>query len=545
VNFLEASRLAAGAAQAPALPIRLAMSGLAPQLDVFLGAAAAVRGRKIEIETLPYGTLGQFLHSPVPDEKTEILLLAPWDLVPELDWRTGFGSSPLEADTVLGSAQSLLKGISNRAHARILYMPVSVPPNLPSHAAGLRLETDLADLVLAAGGQLLEASSFSLDAYLQVGSYLASSELDRVAHRIVDAALAPSYGQAKVLVTDLDNVVWKGVVAEAGLDGIEYGPEGEGFGHFLYQTFLRSLERAGILLCAVSRNDPLDARAPLESGRMILGIENLVTVVASYHAKSAQIAALAQELNLGLDAMVFVDDNPIELAEVRRSLPEVTCVHFPPRRNDLPAFFDRLRGLFSREDLTEEDRERSALYRRRLSTMAPVEAQGEDLTDFLASLGMELVIHNRTQGDRTRVVQLINKTNQFNLNGKRWTDDEVGALLEAGGRLHGATLSDRSGSHGEILACLESPDRVIEVLVMSCRVFQRRVEHAFLGYLAELPQPPVSLRFGSTDRNEPFRHFLADLEWTPDESGVVSFDASAVRDRFAAGLPLTLRSAES
>jgi len=269
---------------------------------------------------------------------------------------------------------------------------------------------------------------------------------------------------------------------------------------------------------------------------MTLGLDDFVVVLASYNAKSAQIASIAEQLNLGLDAFVFVDDNPIELAEVSAQLAGVQCLQFPSRDEELPSFFRELAGLFAKREITEEDRQRTDLYRARLASMAPSDATGADLTTFLRDLEMRLVVHDRTIGDRTRAVQLINKTNQFNLNGRRITDDEVAAILSAGGRLFGATLSDRNGSQGEILSCLIDSAGMIRAFVMSCRVFQRRVEHAFLAWLAE-NGPPIGLDFTETPRNEPIRQFMQDPAFIMTDT-VVTFDAPTFAARHRGDLSL-------
>ena len=326
----------------------------------------------------------------------------------------------------------------------------------------------------------------------------------------------------KVLVTDLDNVMWSGVVGEDGLDGIRYLSEGAGFRHFLYQTLLSKLKREGALLAAVSRNDDELASGPFRSGRMTLGLDDFVAVVASYNAKSAQIREIARHLNLGLDSFVFVDDNAIEIEEVSAAIPEIRVVQFPKHDDALPAFFAELSRLFRRGVVTLEDSNRTAMYQRRLETMAPTGVAGADLTEFLRGLEMALTIHDRSQGDRARAVQLINKTNQFNLNGRRVTDEDVGDVLARGGRLYTCTLSDRTGSHGEILSCLIDAEGTVQSLVMSCRVFQRRVEHAFLVWLSNRDDPPRTLAFEETPRNEPMRQFLEDRAFGPIGTGAIA-----------------------
>jgi FkbH-like protein len=151
---------------------------------------------------------------------------------------------------------------------------------------------------------------------------------------------------------------------------------------------------------------------------------------------------------------------------------------------------------------------------------------------------MTLTIHDRSRGDRTRAVQLINKTNQFNLNGSRVTDEDVAAILQSGGRLLSATLSDRSGSHGEILACLVTADSAITALVLSCRVFQRRVEYAFLAWLASQPSPPRGAHWASTPRNAPLRQFLGEVAGPLNGAGLVRLDPAAITTRYARDVDL-------
>ena len=352
------------------------------------------------------------------------------------------------------------------------------------------------------------------------------------------ALLAPERAPAKVLVTDLDNTLWAGVIAEEGTEGIAFRPEGAGFRHHAYQGLLDGFgAKASCWPRSREMTQPWcslpSSRAPWCSPRR-----------TSWRCWRAIMPSRRRSVNspcncnLGLDAFVFVDDNPVERNEVERAMPEVRTLPFPEHDDRLPAFLDELAAHFERRDLTEEDRQRTSLYRLQLEGMAPAEATGSDLTAFLADLQMRLTMHDRTGGDRTRAVQLINKTNQFNANGRRWSDEDVAALLAKGGRLFGASLADRSGSHGEVIACLVSPDGVIESLVMSCRVFQRRAEYAFLAALAALAPPPSAVRYAITERNEPFRQFAADPTFAALESGLLRWDAAAFADAHAAALSL-------
>jgi FkbH-like protein len=376
-----------------------------------------------------------------------------------------------------------------------------------------------------------------LSSYFESGNPLASQSLSEVAERVIQAALTARREPKKVLVTDLDNTLWNGVVGEDGVDGIAYAPEGRGYPFLTYQTLLRKLRQEGVILAAVSRNDADLAMAPFRRGQMTLRETDFVAIIASYNSKSAQISQLAQELNLGLDSFVFLDDNPIELEEVGLALPAVERVLFEGKPAALPDLFERLATLFGKATLTEEDAKRTEMYRIRLKSATPSIAQGADLTGFLASLEMRLAVRERALGDHARCLQLINKTNQFNFNGRRISEAELESTLKAGGRLIGATLDDRNGTHGEVIACLIDAEGTIEAFVMSCRVFQRRAEFAFIGWLAAQPYAPRQYRYVPTERNEPVRMFLEQLRQSTSE-GLIPFEGSRVATECAADLAL-------
>lgn len=536
MNFLEAHRIVTAFRGGDPLAFLLAISGTPDKLDLFLRAAAARRERSAHVRTLPFSTLAQALLTEQADGEIEVFVLFPWDLVPEADWRSGVPSPSPEEGAVRERALAFVDRLARRRGARVLYIAAPMPPLFPDAAAGAAFESWLLSVAQSAGAELLPASCFSLASYLANGSPFAGTRLGEIAEAVIELAQRPPAEPRKVLVTDLDNVMWGGVIGEDGLEGIHCGPEGVGYRFFLYQTLLAKLQREGTLLAAVSRNDTDLALAPFRAGGMTLQERDFVCILASYNAKSAQIAEIATRLNLGLDAFVFVDDNAIELAEVAAQLPGVRCVRFPPGDEGLPPLFAELSALFARRAVTGEDRERTALYRRRMEGMAPSTAEGADLTAFLRTLEMALAIHDRSSGDRTRAVQLINKTNQFNLNGRRVTDDDVAAILAAGGRLYTATLSDRTGSHGEVLACLMDVHGVVRSLVLSCRVFQRRVEYAFLAWLAGQRPPPSALEFTETPRNEPMRRFVTEPAF--DRGDPMRFDASAFATAHADDLGL-------
>ena len=539
MKFLEARKLVDGFTGGPDLDLELKLSGSYEPFELYLRAGAARLGRNLRFSALPFGTLAQALRTEPANPRAEVLLLVPWDLVPEADWRTGVpGSADFGAFGRAAAETAALVARRVRAGARALYVPASIPPIMSSPAQSAALARQLESLALEAGASVLSPAAFSLAGYLANGCPLGGAAIGDVAVQIVDAVVTKVPEPKKLLVTDLDNVVWAGGIAEDGLDGVAFKAHGTGYRHFVYQTMLKRLRADGAILAAVSRNDADVVIAPFRNGHMTLGEEDFVSVLASYHAKSAQIRELVTRLNLGLNSVVFVDDNPIELAEVSLALPEVQCIAFPPRDDAFAPFLDSIAAAFARTEVTAEDRERTERYRRMLDGIAPSDVGGADLQRFLESLGMSLTIQDRSRGDRTRVVQLINKTNQFNQNGGRVTDEEVARILAEGGKLYGASLEDRSGSHGEILACLIGGDHRIVSFVMSCRVFQRRVEHAFLAWLMRQADPPVGLTWSRTPRNEPFATFLEQVLGATPPEGSVELPREQVQGACASALPL-------
>ena len=527
MKFLEAHQLVSRSTGGSSLPFLLAMSGTPDPLELYVRAHAAKLGHAAEIRTLAFNTLQQTLIEQPREGEREVFLLTPWDLVPALDWRTGIPPETPDIAMARDFADEVIRRVRARERARLVYLDAPVPPAFGRPERAEEICATLKALVLSAGGRVLPRDAFQLSSYLSSGCPVGGNSLSSVGLRIAQAAIGAEPARMKVLITDLDNVMWSGVIGEDGVAGIACGPDGRGFKHFLYQSLLSKLQRSGVLLAAVSRNDPDLAAAPFVARRTAIGQDAFVCIVASYSAKSSQIRRIAEQLNLGLDSMVFVDDNPVELEEVSSQLPSVTCVPFPDNDDALPSLLNRLASLFASDVLTAEDRERTEMYRRRLAGMVPSDAAGADLSGFLRQLEMRLTIHDRSQGDRTRAVQLINKTNQFNLNGRRVSDDEVSSVLAQGGKLFTASLSDRHGEHGEILSYLANADGVVESFVLSCRVFQRRVEHAFMCWLVDAGLAPSVLRFAETARNEPIQQFLRGEGFAKSDTGDVGLDAAA------------------
>ncbi len=232
MNFLEAKRLADSFEGGPPLPFVLALSGTPDKLDVFLSAAAALKGRRAQVRTLPFNTLSQWLFGP-PSGETEVLVLLPWDFIPEADWRSGVPRALQDEETIRARAQATADRIARRHDARVLYLPAPLPPLFSAPARNAELEAWLHSLAAGLGAHMLPPEAFSLGSYLANGSPFAGPRLMETSAAITQAALRQLSPTRKVLVTDLDNVMWHGVIGEDGLEGIRCAPEGVGFRFFL------------------------------------------------------------------------------------------------------------------------------------------------------------------------------------------------------------------------------------------------------------------------------------------------------------------------
>jgi FkbH-like protein len=319
----------------------------------------------------------------------------------------------------------------------------------------------------------------------------------------------------KVLVLDLDNTLWGGVIGDDGLEGIELGdtsPRGEAFKAF--QKYIASLKERGVLLAVCSKNDHAKAVEPFEKHpEMALRMEDIVSFKANWDSKADNIRAMAAELNLGLDSFVFVDDNPAEIEIVRQFAPEVTTILLGP---DPAGYAGQLQDcrLFEPRTITAEDAERTSQYRSDVQRKE-LHASVTDMDSYLESLNMEAVISEFTPVDVPRLSQLINKSNQFNLTTRRRSEAEVIAVMNDPGQVgYSVRLKDRFGDHGLISIVIgkKNGDTMhIDTWIMSCRVLKRQVEEEVLNELARLAQARGCARLEGvylpTAKNEMVRDF--------------------------------------
>ena len=294
----------------------------------------------------------------------------------------------------------------------------------------------------------------------------------------------------KVLVLDLDNTLWGGVIGEDGLGGIVLGPpsaRGEAFATF--QRYVLELKERGILLAVCSKNNLEDAQLPfLHHDATVLHLDDFAIFRANWLDKPTNLHEIAQKLNLGLDSFVFIDDNPIERALVRGQIPEVSV---PELEKDPATFIDVLeRGLyFESLTLSQEDRERHESYRGNV-LREEMQAAAGSLEDFLRGLNMEAVTGPFDDNVLSRIVQLIGKTNQFNLTSRRHSEETVRRMISSEEYwTRYFKLRDRFGDNGLVglMIARALPDLTatweIDTWLMSCRVIGRGMERFMIRTL--------------------------------------------------------------
>lgn len=319
----------------------------------------------------------------------------------------------------------------------------------------------------------------------------------------VSPAAAPLYGDLvarllaagqglsrKCLVLDLDNTLWGGIVGDDGLAGLVLGQgSAEGEAYLGLQAYARDLMGRGVVLAVVSKNDAANALEVFDDHpEMLLRRGDIAAFLANWDDKAQNLRRVAAALGIGLDALVFVDDNPFERELVRAELPMVAVPELP---EDPSGYADRIAqaGYFEALGVTEEDRARAGHYAANAERAAAA-AQAADLPSYLAGLDMRLLWRPFDAVGLARIVQLVNKTNQFNLTTRRTSEEAVRALMadpDAVGLQF--RLVDRLGDNGMIGVAIarrtEADTFVIDTWLMSCRVLGRRVEAAMLAVLAE------------------------------------------------------------
>ncbi|MDP8957903.1 MAG: HAD-IIIC family phosphatase [Actinomycetota bacterium] len=487
--------------------VALLSSYTSVQLAPLLRLAALRQGIYVELYQPDYGQYRQEIidgRSRLYEFEPDFVIIAPHEgdlALPK------FSQDPEEDVAVeLSRWESLWRLVQERLRGRVIQHNFAIRPEQAMGHLGARLPgsryvmTQMlnARLGQAAGSNvsILDCERLSSlfgklrwfdDRYWYLSKQAVALDALPMLARHTVALLAAELGLSrKCLVLDLDNTLWGGVIGEEGLGGIKLGdgPEGEAF--VALQEYILKLRDKGVILAACSKNNEADAREPFEKHPdMRLKLEDFAMFVANWDPKPDNLRRIARTLNIGLDSLVFVDDNPAEREVIRQLLPEVEVITLKPD----PSSYTRSLSeylLFETASYTPEDATRTAQYRAR-AEIANLEAAATSIEDFHRSLEMEALIAPFDELHLPRIAQLIGKTNQFNVTTRRHGISEIRSRINDPDWVHFyLKLRDRFTDHGLVgLLMAERRQGILDIdtWLMSCRVIGRTVEAEMLAHL--------------------------------------------------------------
>jgi FkbH-like protein len=545
LKILQAARVSAAG---PPYRIWLVCGFTPLHLETFLAAHLQQKlpDRTVVLQAGLYGnTLGTLEASGEPDRAEAVAIALEWqDLDPRLGFRSAGAWGPSALTDILAVARASLA----RMAAAIDRIPAAVACALPTlplppvfHTPGtqaaqaeLALERELLDFAercsrrpgfsLVNRNRLAEespaAGRFDFKSDLLTGLPYTTTHADLLAAALARLLAPPA--PKKGLITDLDDTLWHGLVGEIGPENVGWDLAGHHQLHGLYQKLLAALAEEGVLVGIASKNDPAIARQALERPDILLPRERVYPVEVHWQPKSGSVGRILRAWNIGADSVVFVDDSPMELAEVAAAHPGMECLPFPA--GDAAAGYTllrRLRDLFGKPRLAEEDSIRLESLRRGAAFQEAVQ-EGASAEEFLRQAEATVTLDFDLESADPRTLELVNKTNQFNLNGIRYTEAEWRArLAQPGAVLMTVSYRDKFGPLGKIavLGGRQQDDMLhIDAWVMSCRAFARRIEHQCLQALFERSGAgKMIFHFAATPKNGPLREFFTAVHGSPPQ----------------------------
>ena len=547
--------------QNPSHDVLLACGFTPLHVQTFLAAHARQRlpGKRVQVRTGLYGDLAGTLESAVARGETlaGVAIAIEWfDLDPRLGFRSAGAWNSLSGLT--SSARQMLERIATAIERLPAGTPVALclptlplppifhppgwqasPLELEFHKLTLEFATSIAGTrrgcAIVNGHNLARksppASRYDFKSDLSTGSPYTLTHADAVGEALAQL-LAPPPPQ-KGIITDLDDTLWFGLVGEVGAENVSWDLASHRQLHGLYQKLLSTLASEGVLVAIASKNDPTIATRALEREDLLIRPSQFFPTEISWNAKSIAVTRILETWNIGADSVVFVDDSPMELAEVASAHPGIECILFP--KDDPAAGYAlllRLRDLFGKPRLSEEDALRLESIRQSKAFHAAQEG-GSTPEAFLQQAGAVVTFDFDGVAGDARALELVNKTNQFNLNGRRIPENEWHTRIARADSV-AATIAyqDRFGPLGKIAVLQGQRDGntlVLETWVMSCRAFGRRIEFQCLKALFErYGVTGIQFDFAPTLKNGPVREFLAALG-LPEAPSVISrgqFDAA-------------------
>lgn len=509
-----------------------------------------------EVKTGLYGDLAGTLERLDPAEIDALAVIIEWsDLDPRLGVRTLGGWRPADLAGIAQSAEASMRrierslaSISQRIPAVVAMPTLPLPPLFTTRTAQMssaeaqlhRIAAFATELLAQLPGTRVASTQQLALASAPASRYDIKSDLNSgfpytISHACalaeVLAGLMRNRQPMKGLITDLDDTLWAGIVGDDGIEAISWSLDRHTQLHGIYQQLLASFAGAGVLVGVASKNDAQIVERAFEREDLLISKSDIFPVEAHWSAKSESVARILKTWNIGADAVVFIDDNPMEVAEVKAAFPEMDCRLFP--KNDYAAawaFFRDLRDAFGKPAVTSEDALRLESIRSAGVWRNDESSAVSPSDDFLAAAEATIAFDCGQSPEDTRAFELINKTNQFNLNGNRLTESEWRRFFaDPGAFLLTASYKDKFGPLGKVAVLMgKTRGNRIEVAawVMSCRAFSRRIEQQSLKYLFDqMGADEIAFDYQSTPRNGPLTDFLAgQLQSAPAPGAILTKD---------------------
>lgn len=549
-------------ADLPEFAIALAC-GITPlHLQNFLAAhVQSMRpDRKVRISTGLYGDLAGTLEQLVAEKVHTAAVVIEWqDLDPRLGFRQlgGWGHNRL-ADCVATAGamlQRLENAIASLPASSVVALSLPTLPLPPAfHTTGsqtsateLELAQALQDFAVRVSAcpavrvvsrQKLDVSSplgsrYDLRSDLHAGFPYATAHADALSTILAELVAPPA--PKKGLITDLDDTFWAGLVGEVGHENVSWDLASHTQIHGVYQQMLGMLAEHGVLVAIASKNSPEVVEKALARPDLAVDRNKIFPIEVHWEPKSGSVSRILKTWNIGAESVVFVDDSRLELEEVRAAHPGIECLLFP--KNDYAAafaFLQRLRDLFGKPALSEEDALRIGSIRAG-QQLALANGNAGSPETFLAGLNATITLEYNPPPEDRRVLELVNKTNQFNLNGIRYTAAEWHEAAHAPGAFVVAvSYADKFGPLGKIgvlLGTAAAGTLQVRSWVLSCRAFSRRIEHAWLARVFErFGAEKIVFDFRTTPKNGPMGDFLAGFT-EPAANGSVSISRAVFESK--------------
>jgi FkbH-like protein len=543
MNLIDALERLKRPVSANSRPLRVFLAcGFTPlHLETFLTAHLRnlYPSCRVDLMSGLFGDLIGNLERLRPEEHDALAVIIEWsDLDSRLGLRTLGGWQVDQLPDIVNSADRSLKRLTLALQRLPLGLPTSIClPTLPlpplfytgtgrSSVSELSLRRNLASFAeaISVGHHVSVVSGQRLDEYSPPGKrFDLRTEITqgfpyKTLHASAIAELSAELifrdEPKKGLITDLDDTLWAGILGEVGVAGVHWHLEEHAQLHGIYQQFLASLASAGVLIAAASKNDAALVDQAFERADLLLSKQNVFPIEAHWRRKSESVQDILKRWNVLADSVVFVDDSPMEVAEVQAVFPGMECLVFP--KDDYVAFWGllgHLRNRFAKTSLSEDDSLRLQSIRNSAAFREPAKEDGHSLDEFLKGVEGRLTFAFGKAFKDARTFELVNKTNQFNLNGERY-DEAAWSKFLKDPRTYMVTVSyqDKFGKLGRIAVMagrLAEKQFTVECWVMSCRAFSRRIEFHCLEYLFEkFAVGEIFFELQATSRNGPLLEFF-------------------------------------